>query len=361
MLDLFKKRYHPPGTAPGTLAPPVGPLGGTASAAVVTIGHYAQGGEVPSLHSARLDDQPGAGEWLWVHLQGTPTPEQLRQLGERFDLHPLALEDVANTGQRPKTEFFDGYCALILNAPVRSEEFLQSQQLNLFIGPRWVVSIHEGPTDPFGPIRQRLHNPGKTRHFSRHGAAYLGYALMDLVVDQAFPILEELGGHIETLEEAVLEGPDRATQTRIHQLRREMLLLRRQLWPTREALARLLREGDGLFDGDVRPYFRDVHDHVIHIMDLLESYREMTASLVDAYLTGVNHRLNEVMKVLTVIATIFIPLTFLVGVYGMNFEHPESPWAMPELAAYYGYPLVWLLMIAVAGGMLYAFRRRGWF
>lgn len=359
MLDLFKRQYHPPGTAPGTLTPVTDERPARGS---MTVRRFDPESREPYA-SGSLADQPALGprEWLWVHLQGIPSTEQLEALQQHFDLHPLALEDVVNRGQRPKVEIDEGLAAITLQQAGWRDDAIRLEQFNLFVGPDFVVSIHEGEVDPFGPIHRRLHKAGNSRGFAHHGPAYLGYALIDLVVDQAFPLLERLGGRIEALESEVLEAPERETQQRIHRLRRDMLLLRRQLWPSREALGRLLRDGEEIFGPGTRPYLRDTHDHVVQIMELLESYREMAASLVDAYLTGVNHRLNEVMKVLTVIATIFIPLTFVVGVYGMNFEHPESPWAMPELAAYYGYPVVWLIMVLVAGGMLYAFRRRGWF
>jgi magnesium transporter len=357
MIDVFRKTYHPPGTAPGTLFTGERPVAEGAPVTILLFGD----GEARAGEEADLEgwDTGATDRIAWVHVQGTPSHPQLEQIGGWFGLHPLALEDVANTGQRPKADVYDDHVVIILNHTRWHDDEIVLEQVNLFIGTSFVVSFHNGPDDPFEPVRRRMQT--RNRNLAHMGAPYLGYALMDLVVDQSFPLMEDLGGLLEDLEERVLGEATRETLERIHNLRRELLLLRRQLWPTREALGRLMREATGVFDASTMPYLRDVYDHTVHIMDLLESYREMAASLVDVYISSVNHRLNEVMKVLTVIATIFIPLTFLVGVYGMNFEHPESPWSMPELYTYYGYPVVWLVMILVAGGMLYAFKRRGWF
>lgn len=356
MGDLFSKTYHPPGTAPGTLPLPASDH----PAATVHLLHY-RGPEVSEkadcdLSDCRLPDGPGV---LWCHLQGQPTPGQLARLGELFPLHPLALEDIGNRGQRPKADLYDETAFVILNQLRWENDDVVLQQVSLFLGRGFVVTVHTGAEDPFAPIRRRIRTPN--RNFSGHGAPYLAYAVIDLLVDQAFPVMEGLGSRIVELEDQVLDRPERATYEQIHLLRRELLLLRRQLWPTREVINKLMREGEALFETETLPYLRDVYDHVVQIMDLVESYREMTASLVDVFISGVNHRLNEVMKVLTIIATIFIPLTFLVGVYGMNFSHPDSPWSMPELYSYYGYPLLWVLMLAIVVTMLLLFRRRGWF
>jgi magnesium transporter len=360
MIDLFRKTYHPPGTAPGTLKvhrepPPEG----LAPASIRTL--LLRDGQTRELGLDELEGclEDKANQVVWIHVQGPPSHEQLQMLGNLLGLHALALEDVANTGQRPKSDVYDENVVIILNHARWQDDEIALEQVNLFVGSRYVVSFHSGEQDPFEPVRHRM--AARNRNFSAMGAPYLAYTLMDLVVDQSFPLMEDLGAQLEELEETVLSSATRETLERIHRLRRELLLLRRQLWPTREALGRLMREGTAFFDADTVPYLRDVYDHTVHIMDLLESYREMAASLVDVYISSINHRLNEVMKVLTVIATIFIPLTFLVGVYGMNFEHPESPWAMPELYAYYGYPAVWLIMVLIVAGMLYAFKRRGWF
>jgi magnesium transporter len=356
MDQLFGKSYHPPGTAPGTLRK----HDATQAAARVYVVRYNDDGIVHH-EDCDLDEclpleQRGV---LWCHLQGQPTPEQLARLREIFALHPLAVEDVGNPGQRPKADIDEDSAFVILNHPRWEDDGIVLDQVSLFLGRRFVVTVQSGPDDSFAPIRRRIGNTN--RNFRTLGAPYLAYAVIDMVVDQAFPIMEELGSRIADLEDRVLDDPERSTYEQIHLLRRELLVLRRHFWPARDMLGRLMRDGADVFGDETVRYLRDVHDHTIQIMDILESYREMTASMVDAFISAVNHRLNEVMKVLTIIATIFIPLTFLVGVYGMNFANPDSPWAMPELHTYYGYPLLWLVMVAVAGAMVYFFRRRGWF
>lgn len=356
MTRLFEKTYLKPGTAPGH--------GAHAhehpqpADATVTAWHYRDEQLEPQDPETVLHEGAPAEGLVWLHFQGTPGPRQLKQLGEAFELHPLALEDVRHRGQRPKLDYFGEHAVIILNQPRLEDDTIQLEQVNLFVHPGFVISIHSGTTDPFEPVRQRMR--GSNRNFNRLGASYLAYALMDVVVDQAFPLLEQLGDRIETLEESVLERPDRDTLSEIHVLRRELLLLRRQLWPARDVITRLMRDDADPFGPEMTPWLRDVHDHTIQIMDLLESYREMAASLIEAYLSAVNQRSNDVIRVLTIIATIFIPLTFIVGIYGMNFDHPDSPWSMPELYTYYGYPILLGIMLALVLGMLYLFRRRRW-
>lgn len=344
MSRLFRKSYHPPGTAPGTLPEQVA----TGEEARIHLLRY-HGAEVVEEEDCALEPclPPDGQGVLWCHLQGQPSTKQLARLGELFPLHPLAVEDVAHHGQRPKVDIFDDGVLVILNHPRWEGDNLVLDQVSLFLGRDVLITLHAGPVDPFAPIRRRIRKTN--RNFSGLGAPYLAYAVMDLVVDQAFPMLEEIGSRIADLEDRVLETPERSTYEQIHLLRRDLMVLRRQFWPVRDLLGKLMREGEDWFSGAVILYLRDVHDHTIQIMDILESYREMSASMVDVFMSAVNHRLNEVMKVLTIIATIFIPLTFLVGVYGMNFAHPESPWSMPELYSYYGYPLIWVVMLVIAG------------
>lgn len=348
----FNKRYHPPGTQPGTLVA----TGGRAS---VTLMDY-DGDTLTEEHDL---DVPACTAFLerptttWVHVQGPTSLELLGQLGALFHLHPLALEDVQNTGQRPKVEPYDGQFFIVLNRPLALHGHPGNSQVSLFLGQGFVVSFNDGPEDPFVEVRKRLRaNQGSIR---RRGADYLLYALTDLVIDEGFPVLEALGARIEELEEELLEAPEADTLGRIHAIKRELLLLRRMVWPHREVVNALTREEYPLIQGGTRLYLRDCYDHSVQIVDLLESYRDMTASMVDVYLSSASYRLNEVMRVLTIIATLFIPLTFISGIYGMNFDR-GSPWNMPELGWTYGYLAVWGVMIVLAGGMLYYFRRKGW-
>jgi len=292
MSQIFRKSYHPPGTAPGTL-PQSQPAQGAARVHLVRY----RGQEVIQHEDCDLEQclpEEGQGT-LWCHLQGQPSPEQLARLGEIFSLHPLAVEDVGNHGQRPKADLFDDSVFVILNQPRWDETSLALDQVSVFLGRDYVITVHAGPDDPFAPIRRRIRTTN--RNFAGLGAPYLAYAVIDMVVDQAFPILEELGAQITDLEDRVLESPERSTYEQIHLLRRDLLLLRRQFWPVRDTLGKLMRDGADVFGEEAVPYLRDVHDHTIQIMDILESYREMSASMVDVFMSAVNHRLNEVMKV----------------------------------------------------------------
>lgn len=357
-MAYFTKRYHPPGTPPGTLiehaAPPAGPL------RLHLIDYTAEGvSEQDAVGVPQCKTSLERDDITWIHARGNITAEALRELGEAFGLHPLALEDVLNTGQRPKLESYDHQLFIIMSLPVWRDENLATEQVSLFMGERYLISFHQGEGDPFEPVRKRLTAPaGKMR---ARDADYLLYSLLDLIIDEGFPVLEDMGERIERLEEELLDKPSKRVLSEIHVLKRDLLLLRRMLWPQREVLTQLMREDQTLIHEETKPYLRDCYDHTVQIMDLFETYRDMAASMLDVYLSSASQRLNEIMRVLTVITTIFIPPTFLVGVYGMNFGNPANPWAMPELHSYYGYPIVWLVIIAMMVGMLVFFKRRGWF
>ena len=222
------------------------------------------------------------------------------------------------------------------------------------------MSFYNGENDPFKNVRERLRNHiGKIRG---RKADYLLYTLVDTVVDEAFPVLEAYGDFVEALDDELLDNPAKSILHKIHGSKRELLLIRRMLWPQREIINTLIRDEDGLLEENTKIYFRDCYDHTIQTMELVEIYREIISNILEVYLSTLSHRINDIMRVLTIIATIFIPLTFIVGVYGMNFGiNTKSPWAMPELDWYYGYPLLWLGMLCVAGGMLYYFKRKNWF
>lgn len=357
-MSYFTKRYHPPGTAPGTLKRlregPAAPV--TIKLIDFTDTEFMEQ-EVPSAEAC----VPYLKQTTitWVHVQGDVSPETLTGLGETFELHPLALEDVANTGQRPKTDIFENQLFLVLSHARIGAEHAGSEQVSLFLGHNYVISFHEGADDPFEPVRKRLRKTGG--RIRSRGADYLLYTLVDVIIDEGFPVIEWFGGRLEDLEQELLEQPDEQTLHRLYDIKREALFMRRMLWPQREVLNRVVREDGAFVSEDTKVYLRDCYDHTVQILDLLETYRDMTTSMLDLYLSSVSNRLNEVMRVLTVIATIFIPLTFIVGVYGMNFgANEKSPWAMPELRLYYGYPLLWLIMLTVAGWMLYYFKRKGW-
>ncbi|PIW50314.1 MAG: magnesium and cobalt transport protein CorA [Zetaproteobacteria bacterium CG12_big_fil_rev_8_21_14_0_65_54_13] len=354
----FGKRYHTPGTAPGTLAEPLAPQ---AAPARIRLLDYSPDTFLLNEDAAVADCLTYIGQETvtWLHLQGHPEPELLRTLGEAFDLHPLAMEDVLNTGQRPKIEPFDQQLFLIMSLPIFEQEQVITRQISLFANARYIISFCEGPDDPFMPLIKRMQT--KSSSIRKRGADYLLYAILDLVIDQGFPVLESFGLQLEELEDNITEsGGGRALLDRIHMLKRELILLRRMVWPQREVITQLLREGSDFIAEDTRIFLRDCYDHTVQIMDLLETYRDMAGSILDIYLSSVSNRLNETMRVLAVISTIFIPMTFVAGVYGMNFDRSQ-PLSMPELGWSYGYPLFWLLMACIACGMIFFFKRKGWF
>lgn len=298
-----------------------------------------------------LKAEPGN---LWVNLDGLHETERVHAVGSCFDVHQLVLEDILDTTERPKTEDFDEYLVIImkmLDYDHKTDE-ISSRQLSLVIGNRFLLSFQEGGDNTFEPVKQRLRTEnGRAR---RSGPDYLAYCMADLVVDNYFVILDKVAERIELLEENLVRNPAAGTLKTIHSLKTDLIFLRRSLWPMREAVNRLINEESLLIKDSTRPYLRDIFDHTIHAVDTMETFRDMVSGMLDIYLSSVSNKLNEIMKVLTIIATIFIPLTFLVGWYGMNFKH------MPELDSPWGYPSVILVALAIVVGMLVFFRRKKW-
>lgn len=302
----------------------------------------------------------------WIDLQGLGNEDLLNRLGNVFHLHPLVLEDVVNVPQRPKIEYY-GDQLLIITRMVMSDPDAKegdnrftSEQISFVLGQNYLLTVQEEPEqDCLNAVRNRIRTgQGLIRS---EGADYLAYALIDAVIDAYFPVLEDYGEYIELLEDEVIFNPSEQTVQKIYRARRELMSLRRSIWPQRNALSQLVRDHNTLIRPEVRVYLQDCYDHVVQVLDIVETYRELTANLMDVYLSSVSNRMNEVMKTLTVISSIFIPLTFIVGVYGMNFDPAASPWNMPELDFYWGYPLCWMMMIAIALGLSYYFWRKGWF
>jgi magnesium transporter len=355
-MSALRPKYNKPGTSPGMRA-----LSVRDAAAQLSVFDFRGDGfkEEHNITLARCADFFASKNVTWVHVQGTPDLGTLRSLGEAYDLHALAIEDVANLGQRPKLETFDRQLFVALNWPRADAVGVEPTQVSLFLGATYVVSFCPGNDDPFEPIRERIRTdpPGRIRE---RGAHFLFYALIDLVIDQGFPALDLLSSELESLEERILADPSPACLEGIHRTKRTLIVLRKSLWPQREVINGLLREEHALIDSATLPYFRDCYDHAVQVLDLIESYREMASSLQDLYLTGISNRMNEVMKVLTIMASIFIPLSFLAGLYGMNFDSEASPWNMPELRAYYGYPIFLLVLLGIGGTMVWLFKRNKW-
>jgi magnesium transporter len=290
----------------------------------------------------------------WVNVDGVHNVPMLEKLGECFGLHRLVLEDILNTDQRPKMEDYEEYIYIVFKMISNGKgNGVITEQTSVILGKNFVLSFQEGAEgDVFSTIRDRLrNNKGRIR---KMGADYLAYSLLDAVVDNYFVVLEKMGEKIEALETELIEDPTQQTVQKIYQLKRELIFLHNAVWPLREAVSSLTKHESPLVRETTVPYLRDVYDHVIHVIDSVDIYREMISSMLDMYLSSVSYRLNAVMKVLTIIATIFMPLTFLVGVYGMNFKY------LPELEWHYGYPALWVVMLGITGLMLYYFKRKKW-
>ena len=290
----------------------------------------------------------------WINIDGIHQLDIIEKIGEHFNIHPLVLEDIVTTGQRPKMEDFVDYIFLTLKMLHYSEEEKETkaEQVSLILGSNYVISFQENEGDVFDPIRERIRaDKGRIRKMR---ADYLAYALMDAVVDNYFTILEKLGERIEDFEEELVVNPTPETLQAIHRLKREMIFLRKSVWPLREVINRLERWESSLINKSTAIYLRDVYDHTIQVIDAVETFRDMLSGMLDIYLSSVSNRMNEVMKVLTIIATIFIPLTLVAGIYGMNFRF------MPELEEPMGYPMVLLSMLFVGMLMVAYFRKKKW-
>jgi magnesium transporter len=291
----------------------------------------------------------------WVNIDGLHDIKLMEKIGKHFGLHPLVLEDILNTDQRPKIEDFDDYIFVVLKMLYfdEDENEIRTEQVSIILGSNFVLSFQERVGDIFNPLRERIRNAkGRVR---RMGSDYLAYTLLDAIVDNYFIVLEKLGEKIEGMEEELVSNPTPETLQSIHNLKREMIFLRKSVWPLREVVSRLERGESKLIKDSTGIYLRDVYDHTIQVIDTIETFRDMLSGMLDIYLSSVSNRMNQVMKVLTIIATIFIPLTFVAGIYGMNFEY------MPELKWHWFYPKAfWVVMIGVAGVMLVYFRRKKW-
>ncbi|MEO6847092.1 MAG: magnesium/cobalt transporter CorA [Chthoniobacterales bacterium] len=354
---MFKVEYHLPGTPPATLLPRVSVNN---APPIITLIQY----DTDTFLETRIDnidelnEKYDATKVNWINIDGLSDVELLRKMAQRFGLHPLALEDTLNTTQRPKIELYDT-CFFIITEMIYTDKAgdLTVEQLSLFLGKEFLITIQEeAGQDVFERVRDRLrHGQGYGRKMK---ADYLAYALLDSAVDHFFPILESLGDNIEELEDQMLEHADRNTLKKLYQVKRLLLQLRRASWPQREIFNNLIRDDSGLISKETQVFIRDCYDHITQIIDMIESFRDLTSGLMDVYLSSVGLRTNEIMRLLTVISSIFIPLTFLVGLYGMNFT--DSPYNMPELKWKYGYFMCLGFMLMIALGEILFFKRKKW-
>jgi magnesium transporter len=346
---IFRKRHPPPGAPPGTLVPAA-----DAPHPRLFLTEYSAT-DVQEREITDLSELPAAAPAdtvRWLSIQGLGDEPLLTKIRDHFQIHPLAFADIVNTPQRPKLDPYDTHALLIARAAYfDANRHFVSEQVSIVLFERCVLTFEERHSDLLEPIRQRIRHHGLV---ARMGADFLAQAVIDTVVDGYYPLLEELGEEIEQLERDVINRPSRRVLRRIHQIKNGLLTVRRGIYPQRDAIQAVLRRDSELFTPASAVYFRDAHDHAAQVVDVLESFRDIAAGLMEVYLTSVSNRTGEVMKVLTVMSTIFIPLTFLVGIYGMNFV-----W-MPELKFWWSYPLLWIVMLAMAAVMLVYFKRRGW-
>lgn len=377
-----KRRRTPPGAAPGTLIPDPNAL--NSEMEVLCYGPDSE--KVTQHRGIDLDSLVQVTKKAsihWINVTGLRNTELIQQLGEHYQLHPLAMEDIINVNQRPKVEVYDSHLFIVTRMPLNDSPgivespktlnpatpkndpsastepgHLGTEQVAIFLGENYVITFQEQSGDVFEPVRKRL----RARHgrIRTRGADYLAYALLDAAIDSFFPILEHYGEQVEEMERIVIQEPKQGHIANIHELKRNLLTARRTVWPQREMLNALIRDESSFIQAETRIFLRDCYDHTIQLLDMLETYREIASGLVDLQLTSISNRMNDIMKVLTIIATIFIPLTFIAGIYGMNFDPESSPWNMPELSWRYGYPAALASMAAIAAALLFWFRRKGW-
>ncbi len=342
----------PAGSRPGTLVLPEG----SPASRVRAVRYTSETIEEREIRDARelcsLVEREGV---VWVDVQGLGSREVLEWVAQGFKLHPLVLSDIVHLPQRPKAESYDGTVFMIVRRmrwKGDPHDAVDERQLSLVLGPRHVLTFQECEDDVLEPVCTRLRREGG--QMRSMPADYLAYAILDAIIDEYFPIVDRLGERLEALETRVVENPSRQLLADLAFLRADLLAIRRDVWPQREALNALVRGDVGSVSEPVRVYLRDCHDHCVQVAEVVEIYRELASGLQNIYLTSIANRTNEVMKVLTIIATVFIPLTCLVGVYGMNFRF------MPELDWPWAYPVLWLVMIASSAAMFVYFRRKGW-
>ena len=350
---FFKKASKKAGMSPGALVH-VGEQ--KVEIARITLMSYDQAGfeerELRRIEeSFAYKDRPPVS---WINIDGLHEVELIEKIGTHFNIHPLTQEDIVNTGQRPKVEDFEEYVYLVFKMLQYDDttQHITSEQVSLILGPHYLVSFQEAQGDVFNPVRERIRR-GRGR-IRKSGPDYLAYALMDAVVDHYFLILEKMGERIEQFEEQLHAQPTPELLQAVYDLKRELIYFRKQVWPMREVLSIWQKSESSIVEEANNVFVRDVYDHTIQVIDTIESFRDIISGMMDLYLSTVSNKMNEVMKVLTIMATIFIPLTFVAGIYGMNFKF------MPELEWKWSYPLLWVLLIAIFFSMMVYFKRKKW-
>lgn len=296
----------------------------------------------------------------WIQVSGLHDIEKLKSIWSYFELHPLIQEDIVNTSQRPKVEFYENCIFIVLRmlSFSKEEQRIEAEQISIVLGRNYVMSFQETDEDYFKPILDRLSIEGSKIRINK--TDYLTYTLIDTVVDHYFSIIEHIADEIEHIEDELLKNPEDDLLKHIHKIRREVIFFRKSIWPLRDAINSAIRDESKFIGDNTKIYLRDVYDHMIQVIDNIENYRDMMLGLHDMYMSNISNRMNEIMKVLTIIATIFIPLTFIAGIYGMNFNTEISPYNLPELNWYYGYPIFWAIMIVITVVMAFYFKRKGW-
>ncbi len=347
---MFKKRHPQIGARPGTLV-----IAADAPPPRIHVIAYSQAEvreeDITDPHA--LKGALDGTNTIWIDVQGFGDESLMRQIAEVFSIHPLAIEDIVNYPHRPAAEMFDDQLLVIARmVSLDGPQQIEMQQVSVLVGEQYVITFQEHPCELLEPIRRRIRSGNNP--IRRRGAAYLAYAILDTVVDSYYPAVESIGDYLESLEDVVVSDPSPQLLQKLNRMKNQLVNLRRVIWPQRDAIHRLVHDESPFFDEHLRIYLRDTFDHCVQTSEVIEMYREMVTGLINTYLSSIANRTNEVMKVLTIMASIFIPLTFMAGVYGMNFE------AMPELKLKWSYPLLWLVMLGTAGGMLIYFRHLGW-
>lgn len=352
-----RRIHHPPtrkdkvGAAPGTLVF----MGEKKNEGVsMRLMHY---GETTFEEEQNIQEMPGPaneGCVQWLDIVGVHDPDTMRKVGERYKLHPLVLEDLMNTGQRPKAEVADDYLFIVIKMIMKDPQtsLLNFEQVSLIMGNGWLLTFQEKEGHMFEIVRDRIRSDkGRVR---KAEADYLAYALIDAIVDHYFLVLEDFGDRIETLETILMSGKSQGQIGNLQVLKREIISLRKSIWPLREVINNFMKSESDLVANETKPYLHDLYDHCVQIIDTIESYRDILGGMQDLYLSVVNNKMNEIMKVLALISTIFLPMTLVAGIYGMNFAD------MPELEASWGYPAAMCLMLVIGFSMFWLFKRRNW-